>query len=92
MLILVVVERRRDIAILSALGAKRTGVMLVFVIEGAVVGAIGALTGVLRFRRLRDRKLLQGREFACGCLLDQHVSSERTELVKYCWRRWLPLC
>jgi lipoprotein-releasing system permease protein len=47
MLILVVVERRRDIAILNALGATRSGVMLVFVIEGAVVGAIGAVAGVV---------------------------------------------
>jgi len=47
MLILVVVERRRDIAILGTLGATRLGVMLVFIIEGAVVGAIGAVTGVL---------------------------------------------
>ena len=47
MLILVVVERRRDIAILSALGATRAGVMLVFIIEGAVVGAIGAIAGVV---------------------------------------------
>ena len=47
MLILVVVERRRDIAILSALGATRTGVMLLFIIEGAVVGAIGAAAGVV---------------------------------------------
>lgn len=47
MLILVVAERRRDIAILNALGATRLGVMLLFVIEGAVVGAIGAITGVL---------------------------------------------
>lgn len=47
MLILVVVERRRDIAILSTLGATRLGVMLVFMIEGAVVGAIGAVVGVL---------------------------------------------
>ena len=47
MLILVVVERRRDIAILNALGATRAGVMMVFVIEGAVIGAIGAVTGML---------------------------------------------
>jgi len=47
MLILVVVERRRDIAVLSTLGATRTGVMLVFMIEGAVVGAIGAIAGVV---------------------------------------------
>ena len=46
MLILVVVERRRDIAILNALGATRAGVMLLFIIEGAVVGAIGAAVGV----------------------------------------------
>jgi lipoprotein-releasing system permease protein len=47
MLILVVVERRRDIAILNALGATRGGVMLLFIIEGAVVGAIGAVAGVV---------------------------------------------
>ncbi|HKY43783.1 MAG TPA: ABC transporter permease [Pyrinomonadaceae bacterium] len=47
MLILVVVERRHDIAILNALGATRTSVMLLFVIEGAIVGAIGAIVGVI---------------------------------------------
>src|SRR5215213_1095705 len=47
MLILVVVERRRDIAILNAVGATRTSVMLLFIIEGAVVGAIGAAVGVV---------------------------------------------
>ena len=47
MLILVVVERRRDIAILKALGAKQKGVMLVFVIEGAIVGLVGSVIGVL---------------------------------------------
>ncbi|HEX3185183.1 MAG TPA: ABC transporter permease [Pyrinomonadaceae bacterium] len=47
MLILVVVERRRDIAVLSTLGATRMGVMWLFIIEGAVVGAIGAVAGVM---------------------------------------------
>jgi lipoprotein-releasing system permease protein len=47
MLILVVVERRRDIAVLGTLGATRLGVMLLFVVEGAVVGAIGAAAGLL---------------------------------------------
>lgn len=47
MLILVVVERRRDIAVLGTLGATRSGVMLLFVIEGAVVGAVGAIAGTL---------------------------------------------
>ena len=47
MLILVVVERRRDIAVLSTLGATRVGVMLLFIIEGAVVGATGAIAGAI---------------------------------------------
>jgi lipoprotein-releasing system permease protein len=47
MLILVVVERRRDIAILNALGATPTGLMSLFLIEGSVVGATGAVTGVI---------------------------------------------
>ena len=46
MLILVVIERRRDIAVLGTLGATRTGVMLLFIIEGAVVGGVGAIAGV----------------------------------------------
>ena len=46
-LILVVVERRRDIAILNALGATRKGIMALFVIEGALIGATGAIFGVL---------------------------------------------
>jgi lipoprotein-releasing system permease protein len=46
-LILVVVERRRDIAILNALGATRKGIMALFVIEGALIGATGAVFGVL---------------------------------------------
>ncbi len=46
-LILVVVERRRDIAILNALGATGKGIMSLFVIEGAAIGAMGALGGVL---------------------------------------------
>jgi lipoprotein-releasing system permease protein len=47
MLILVVVERRRDVAVLGTLGATRMGVMLLFIIEGAVVGAVGAVAGML---------------------------------------------
>jgi lipoprotein-releasing system permease protein len=46
-LILVVVERRRDIAILNALGATGRSITMIFMIEGALVGGIGALLGVL---------------------------------------------
>jgi lipoprotein-releasing system permease protein len=46
-LVLVVVERRNDIAILTAMGARARNIMLVFMLEGAAVGSIGALAGVL---------------------------------------------
>lgn len=45
-LVLVVVERRTDIAILGAMGARAESIMCVFVIEGACVGLIGTLAGV----------------------------------------------
>lgn len=45
-LALVVVERRADIAVLVALGARSRSVTLVFMLEGAIVGALGALAGV----------------------------------------------
>lgn len=45
-LVLVVVERRSDIAILSAMGARARSIMYVFMLEGAFVGLIGALSGV----------------------------------------------
>ncbi|MGH9870888.1 MAG: FtsX-like permease family protein [Pyrinomonadaceae bacterium] len=46
-LILVVVERRRDIAILNTMGATTRSIMSIFVVEGAIVGMIGAVSGVL---------------------------------------------
>ncbi|HZI20020.1 MAG TPA: ABC transporter permease [Pyrinomonadaceae bacterium] len=45
-LALVVTERRADIAVLSALGARPGAVTLVFLIQGAALGAVGALAGV----------------------------------------------
>ena len=45
-LALVVVERRADIAILGAMGARARSIMLVFICEGAIIGATGALIGV----------------------------------------------
>ena len=46
-LILMVIERRQDIAILNAMGATRRSIMGIFVVEGAVVGLVGAIAGVL---------------------------------------------
>jgi lipoprotein-releasing system permease protein len=45
-LILVVMERRRDIAILNAMGATGRSITSIFVIEGAIVGVLGAVMGV----------------------------------------------
>lgn len=46
MLILVVVERRTDIAILGAMGARASSIMLIFVLEGMFIGLAGAGAGV----------------------------------------------
>jgi lipoprotein-releasing system permease protein len=44
-LVLVVIERRSDIAILRTMGARSKSILTVFMIEGAVIGAVGALFG-----------------------------------------------
>lgn len=46
-LVLVVIERRTEIAILGAMGARSLSIMSVFMIEGACVGLIGACLGVV---------------------------------------------
>ena len=46
-LILVVVDRRRDIGILRALGATSRSIMTIFMIEGAIIGASGSVLGVI---------------------------------------------
>lgn len=46
-LVLVVVERRSDIAIISAMGARARSITLIFMIEGACIGLIGAIAGAL---------------------------------------------
>jgi lipoprotein-releasing system permease protein len=45
-LVLVVVERRSDIAILGAMGARARSIMFIFMCEGAIIGAVGAGLGV----------------------------------------------
>ena len=45
-LILIVMERRRDIAVLNTMGATSGSIMSIFVIEGAIVGLLGAAAGV----------------------------------------------
>ena len=44
-LILMVMEKHKDIAILVSMGASRGGVARIFMLQGAVIGAVGTLTG-----------------------------------------------
>lgn len=46
-LVLVVVERRSDIASLRTMGAKATSILLIFLSEGALIGITGAVCGML---------------------------------------------
>ena len=46
-LVVSVVQKQREIGILRAMGATRGQVMRVFLVEGAVVGALGSALGVL---------------------------------------------
>lgn len=46
-LIMIVLEKRKDIAVLMALGASRKGVARIFTIQGAVIGGIGTILGLI---------------------------------------------
>lgn len=46
-LIMVVMEKGKDIAILKSMGATRGGIMRIFMIEGLVIGVTGTLLGLL---------------------------------------------
>ncbi|MGD8504229.1 MAG: lipoprotein-releasing ABC transporter permease subunit [Syntrophobacterales bacterium] len=46
-LIMVVIEKTRDIAILKSMGATRRSIMKIFMIEGMVIGLVGTMLGLL---------------------------------------------
>jgi len=46
-LIMVVMEKRKDIAVLRSMGASRGSIRLIFLLKGWVIGAIGTLSGVV---------------------------------------------
>lgn len=46
-LIMVVMEKGKDIAILKSMGATRRSVMKIFMVEGAVIGIVGTILGCL---------------------------------------------
>jgi len=46
-LVMVVTDKRPDIAILRTLGATPGSIMKIFIVQGALIGVIGTLTGVV---------------------------------------------
>ena len=46
-LVMVVMEKRKDIAILKAMGATQASLMAIFTIQGFIIGAAGILLGLL---------------------------------------------
>ena len=46
-LIMVVMEKRKDIAILQSMGASRDSIRRIFLIKGCVIGVVGTLLGVV---------------------------------------------
>jgi lipoprotein-releasing system permease protein len=44
-LILLVMEKHKDIAILVSMGASRSGIMRIFMLEGTIIGTIGTVLG-----------------------------------------------
>jgi lipoprotein-releasing system permease protein len=46
-LIMTVMEKKKDIAILKSIGAKKRSIMKIFMIEGIAIGIVGAIVGSL---------------------------------------------
>jgi lipoprotein-releasing system permease protein len=46
-LVMLVTDKQSDIAILRTLGLKPSAVMLVFIVQGVVIGAVGVMLGVI---------------------------------------------
>ncbi len=46
-LILLVMEKTRDIAILKTMGASKKSIMLVFLLQGSIIGVIGTVVGAI---------------------------------------------
>ena len=46
-LIMIVLEKRREIAILKAMGAKDSAMLQIFMVQGAAIGSVGTALGLL---------------------------------------------
>jgi len=46
-LVMIVIEKSRDIAILKTMGATKAGIMTIFMTQGLVVGLVGTISGLI---------------------------------------------
>jgi lipoprotein-releasing system permease protein len=46
-LIMIVLEKKREVAILKAMGAKDSGILAIFLVQGVVIGIVGTLIGLV---------------------------------------------
>lgn len=46
-LIMIVMEKNKDIAILMAMGATKKGIMKIFIVNGLIIGIVGTIIGVI---------------------------------------------
>jgi lipoprotein-releasing system permease protein len=46
-LIMVVMEKTKDIAILKSMGASASGIMKIFILEGVIIGVVGTVIGLI---------------------------------------------
>ena len=60
LLIMLVIERTRDIAILKTMGARRRGILKIFIIEGMGIGFFGTVIGVVAAYGLCEGLLSNG--------------------------------
>ena len=68
-LILMVMEKHRDIAILKTMGASARSIMIVFMLQGLIIGIVGTTVGTDCRRRRRDGgRSLQARLGGAGRL------------------------
>ncbi len=71
-LVMVVIDKRREVAILKAMGANENAIMRIFLWQGLVIGAVGTLLGLL-FGGL-----------ICGILVHWHVPLDpQVYLIRY---------
>lgn len=85
-LIMAVLERVNDIAILKSFGLSRNDITLIYVFQGLVIGLIGSLLGVglgkLAIEGLRRLPIqMEGLVKVEGLLMSEHLSSYVTAFV-----------